>query len=77
MNKLLRTLTVMLGALTMLCTLPGTASADNKKVRVLTQNLYVGSDLLQLVKGTGSEPELSVPQIAEKIFSDIQMTDFH
>jgi len=77
MNKLLRTLTVTLGALTVLFTLPGTASADNEKVKVLTQNLYVGSDLFQLVSGTGSEPELSVPQIAEKIFSDIQMTDFH
>ena len=67
MNKLLRTLTVMLGALTMLCTLPGTALADDKKVRVLTQNLYVGSDLFQLVQGTGAVPELSVPEIAEKI----------
>jgi len=72
MNKLLRTLTVMLGALTVLFTLPGTTLADDKKVKVLTQNLYVGSNLFQILDDT--QP---VPVIASQIFSDVQMTDFY
>ena len=72
MHKLLRTLTVTLGALTVLFTLPGTASADNEKVKVLTQNLYVGSNLFQILDDT--KP---VPLIASQIFSDVQMTDFY
>ncbi len=72
MKKLLRTLTVTLGALAATLTLPGVASADNEKVKVLTQNLYVGSDLFQIL----TDPR-SVPEVAAKIFSDIQMTDFY
>jgi len=72
MNKLLRTLTVTLGALTVLFTLPGTVWADNEKVKVLTQNLYVGSNLFQILDDT--QP---VPLIASQIFSDVQMTDFY
>jgi len=42
------------------------------RLSVMTQNLYVGSNLFQIL---GGEPE-EVPINAAKIFSDIQFTDF-
>ena len=72
MKNLLRTLTTVLGAFAVLLTIPGTASADDDKIRVLTQNLYVGSNLFQILDD--SDP---VPVVAAKIFSDVQMTDFY
>jgi len=71
MNKLQGTLTTLVGVFVVLLTMPGTASADNNKVKVLTQNLYVGSDLFQILDDTNS-----VPVVAAQIFSDVQMTDF-
>ena len=71
MKKLLRTLTTMLGAFGVLLTMPGIASADDDKIKVLTQNLYVGSNLFQILDDT--DP---VPVVAAQIFSDVQMTDF-
>jgi hypothetical protein len=71
MKKLLRTLTTMLGVFAVLHTMPGVASADDDKIKVLTQNLYVGSNLFQILDDT--DP---VPVVAAQIFSDVQMTDF-
>jgi hypothetical protein len=71
MNRLLRTLMIMLGAFAALLMMPGIASADDDKVKVLSQNLYVGSDLFQILDDT--KP---VPLVAAQIFSDVQMTDF-
>ncbi len=71
MNRLLRTPMIMLGAFAVLLMMPGIASADDDKVKVLTQNLYVGSDLFQILDDT--KP---VPVVAAQIFSDVQMTDF-
>jgi hypothetical protein len=72
MKKLLRTLTTMLGVFAVLLTMPGIASADDDKIKVLTQNLYVGSNLFQILDDTSP-----VPVVAAQIFSDVQMTDFH
>lgn len=43
------------------------------RLSVMTQNLYVGSNLFQILGGAPEE----VPLNAAKIFSDIQVTDFH
>ena len=72
MKKLLGTLTTMLGVFAVLLTMPGIASADDDKIKVLTQNLYVGSNLFQILDDTSP-----VPVVAAQIFSDVQMTDFH
>ncbi len=72
MKKLLGTLTTMLGVFAVLLTMPGIASADDDKIKVLTQNLYVGSNLFQILDDTNP-----VPVVAAQIFSDVQMTDFH
>lgn len=42
------------------------------RLSVMTQNLYVGSNLFQILGGTPGD----VPANAAKIFSDIQITDF-
>jgi len=42
------------------------------RLSVMTQNLYVGSNLFQILQG---EPQ-DVPLNAAKVFSDIQITDF-
>lgn len=42
------------------------------RLNVMTQNLYVGANLFQVLEGTPEE----VPLNAAKIFSDIQATDF-
>lgn len=42
------------------------------RLKVMTQNLYVGSNLFQILAGEPGD----VPFNAAKIFSDIQMTDF-
>jgi hypothetical protein len=55
---------------------PGPVLADGgygkSDIRVLTQNLYVGSDLTQLLTAAPEE----IPVVAAKIFTDIQTTDF-
>mgnify|MGYP001821847715 CR=1 FL=1 len=43
------------------------------RINVMTQNLYVGANLFQILEGT---PE-DVPFNAAMIFADIQLTDFH
>ena len=50
---------------------PGFALADGDTIKVLTQNLYIGADVFQILDDT--QPP---PFIAAKIFSDIQKTDF-
>ena len=50
---------------------PGLALADGSTVKVLTQNLYIGSDIFQVV--TDPAP---LPVRAAKIFSDVQQTNF-
>lgn len=72
MKTILPALTLTVGAFVVLLAVSGTASADDDEIEVLTQNLYVGSDLFQILNPTNP-----VPVRAAKIFSDVQMTDFH
>ena len=61
-------------ALGMICALmlmPGLAVADGSTVKVVTQNLYIGSDIFQVV----TDPSPLVVRAA-KIFSDVKQTDF-
>lgn len=72
MKTILSALTLTLWAFVAPLAAPGVASADDDEIEILTQNLYVGSNLFQIL-----DPSNPVPVTAAKIFSDIQMTDFH
>jgi len=65
------------GLLLILCLSQATLAGEGKggqsgRLSVMTQNLYVGANLFQILEG---EPE-DVPLNAAKIFGDIQLTDF-
>jgi len=66
-----------LGVLLFLCLSQVASAGEGKggqsgRLDVMTQNLYVGADLFQILEGA---PE-DVPLNAAKIFGDIQITDF-
>ena len=71
------TLKLTLGLLLVLCLCQaalagGGKGAQSGRLSVMTQNLYVGANLFQILDGA---PE-DVPFNAAKIFGDIQLTDF-
>ena len=71
------TLKLTLGLLLFLCLSQATLAGEGKggqsgRLGVMTQNLYVGANLFQILDGA---PE-DVPLNAAKIFGDIQLTDF-
>ena len=49
MKTILPALTLTLGAFVALFAAPGIASADDDEIKILTQNLYVGSNLFQIL----------------------------
>jgi hypothetical protein len=71
-------LKLIFGVCLVLCLSQAALAGEGKgghagRLSVMTQNLYVGANLFQILAG---EPE-DVPLNAAKIFSDIQVTDFH
>ena len=71
------TLKLTLGVLLFLCLSQATLAGEGKggqsgRLSVMTQNLYVGANLFQILEGAPQD----VPFNAAKIFGDIQLTDF-
>lgn len=71
------TFKLTLGLLIFLCLSQASLAGEGKRgqsgrLSVMTQNLYVGSNLFQILNGAPEE----VPLNAAKIFGDIQLTDF-
>ena len=71
------TLKLTLGVLLFLCLSQAALAGEGKggqsgRLSVMTQNLYVGANLFQILEGAPQD----VPFNAAKIFGDIQLTDF-
>lgn len=71
MGKYIHRLKIILGMFFAFMLTPGFVLADGDTIKVLTQNLYIGSNIFQLV---ADSPPL--PFRAANVFSDVQQTDF-
>ncbi len=72
---LLRSPIVIAVAIAFLITAPSPAHADDEsRIKVMTQNLYIGANIFKLLDATTAQ---EVPAVAAGVFADILATDFY
>ena len=72
---LLRSPIVIIGAIAFLIAAPNPVHADDEsRIKVMTQNLYIGANIFKLLDATTAQ---EVPFVAAGVFADILATDFY